>query len=219
MDPSMPSARRALLRDLFDQGINDLDVLAAIQNIPREWFVPPDLVDRAYDNTPLPIGMGQTISQPMIVAKMTSALAIEKDSRVLEVGTGSGYQTAILARLAPEVFTIERFDELSRLAMDRLASLGVTNVRSRVGDGTLGWPEAAPFDRIILTAAGPRIPPALVKQLAEGGRLVLPIESTPGVQTLYLFRKHHGELEPQSLGGCRFVRLIGEEGWSENEVR
>jgi protein-L-isoaspartate(D-aspartate) O-methyltransferase len=211
----MEGPRRALLKDLFDQGMNDLDVLAAIQNVPRELFVPANLIDRAYDNGALPIGHGQTISQPTIVARMTSALAIDRDSRVLEVGTGSGYQTAILSRLAAEVFTIERVEELARAAEARLGQLGVTNVRFRVGDGTLGWPELAPFDRIILTASGPKVPETLAGELAEGGRMVLPIESAPGVQHLYLYRKYAGELEPQSLGGCRFVRLVGAEGWAE----
>jgi protein-L-isoaspartate(D-aspartate) O-methyltransferase len=206
-------SKKALLKDLFDQGINDLDVLAAMQTLPREIFIPQDEQERAYLNIAIPIGQGQTISQPTIVAKMTSALALDKSCRVLEVGTGSGYQTAILAQLAGDVFTIERLAELSLQARERLSSLGLTNVEFAVGDGTLGWPEKGPFDRIILTAAGPKIPPPLIDQLAEGGRMVLPIESSPGIQQLYLYRKRDGELEPQSLGGCRFVPLVGAEGW------
>lgn len=206
-------SKKALLKDLFDQGINDLDVLAAMQTLPREIFIPQDEQERAYLNIAIPIGQGQTISQPTIVAKMTSALALDKSCRVLEVGTGSGYQTAILAQLAGDVFTIERLAELSLTARERLSSLGLTNVEFAVGDGTLGWPEKGPFDRIILTAAGPKIPPPLIDQLAEGGRMVLPIESSPGIQQLYLYRKRDGELEPQSLGGCRFVPLVGAEGW------
>jgi protein-L-isoaspartate(D-aspartate) O-methyltransferase len=213
MEATHERSKKALLKELFDQGINDLDVLAAIQSIPREIFVPPDDQERAYLNVALSIGQGQTISQPTIVAKMTSALALDQSCRVLEVGTGSGYQTAILARLAGEVFTIERLRELSHQARERLSSLGLSNVEYAVGDGTLGWPEKGPFDRIILTAAGPKIPPPLIDQLAEGGRMVLPIESSPGAQQLYLYRKREGELEPQSLGGCRFVPLVGAEGW------
>lgn len=213
MDAQVDQARRALLRDLFQQGINDLDVLAAIQTTPRELFCPEEHQSRAYENIPLPIGMGQTISQPTIVARMTSALALDKTCRVLEVGTGSGYQAAILAKLAGQVFTVERIPELSQQAAERLATLGLSNIQFRVGDGTLGWPEQGPFDRIILTAAGPKIPPPLVEQLADGGRMVLPLESAPGMQQLYLYRKREGELEPQSLGGCRFVPLVGSEGW------
>lgn len=211
-EPSPP--KRALLKQLFDEGINDLDVLAAIQTTPRELFVPERYQSNAYENRPLPIGRGQTISQPSIIALMTSSLELSKSHRVLEIGTGSGYQAAILARLAGEVFTIERHPDLAEQAKERLASLGLDNVHVRVGDGTLGWPEEAPFDRMMVTAAGPRVPASLVGQLTEGGRVVIPIHS-PGEenQRLYLFVKHGEELEPTLLSGCRFVPLLGEEGW------
>lgn len=208
--------RRKLLSLLYEQGITDLDVLAAMQGIPRERFVDPTLHDEAYENHPLPIGFGQTISQPYIIAKMTETLSVSKDCRVLEIGTGSGYQTAILARLARQVFTIERIAELSERARRTLADLGYTNVDFRVADGTLGWPEQAPFDRILVTAAGPQVPPSLREQLAESGRLVIPVQPSPSKhQGLFVFTKKEGELEPLYLGGCRFVPLIGKQGYAD----
>lgn len=206
--------RRQLLKELVEQGINDIDVLASIQKIPRERFIPPRDREAAYENHPVPVGFGQTISQPFIIAKMTTALALTKDSKVLEIGTGSGYQTAILARLAHEVYTIERIPELSMRTQEILAELHYQNVHFQIGDGTLGWPEAAPFDSIIVTAAGPKIPPKLLEQLADGGRLVMPVESTDShLQRLYLYLKRDGEIEPRFLGGCRFVPLVGADGW------
>jgi protein-L-isoaspartate(D-aspartate) O-methyltransferase len=194
--------------------VNDIDVLAAVQKIPRELFVPASQREASYENHPLPIGHGQTISQPLIIAKMSEALALNKEHRVLEVGTGSGYQTAILARLAKDVFTVERIAELSQKAADLNAQLGFHNVHYRIGDGTLGWLEEAPFDRILVTAAGPKVPTNLVEQLTEGGRLVIPVESADSHhQRLYLYIKQNGELEPRFLGGCRFVPLVGAQGW------
>ena len=206
--------RRLLLRELFEQGTNDLDVLAAIQIIPRELFLPESQRSFAYENRPLPIGYGQTISQPLIIAKMTAALDVNKECRVLEVGTGSGYQTAILAKLAREVVTIERFPELSQHAERIITELGYNNVRFQVGDGTLGLPADAPFDRILVTAAGPKVPAPLAEQLVEGGRLVIPIEDEEtNAQRLYLYTKRDGQLEPRFLTGCRFVPLVGLEGF------
>ncbi|MBX9655445.1 protein-L-isoaspartate(D-aspartate) O-methyltransferase [bacterium] len=211
--------RRQLLKELVDQGINDIDVLASIQCIPRELFIPAADREEAYANHPVPVGYGQTISQPFIIARMTTALALTKESKVLEIGTGSGYQTAILARLAREVYSIERIPALSQQAQQVLSELHYSNVHFRVGDGTLGWPEAAPFDSIIVTAAGPKIPPRLADQLVEGGRLVMPVESTDShLQRLYLYLKKDGELEPQFLGGCRFVPLVGADGWQADET-
>ena len=210
--------RRQLLKELVDQGINDIDVLASIQSIPREKFVPEADREEAYANHPIPVGYGQTISQPYIIAKMTTALALTKESKVLEIGTGSGYQTAILARLCREVYTIERIPELTLRAQETLAELHYQNVHFCVGDGTLGCPDGAPFDAIMVTAAGPKIPPRLVEQLAEGGRLVMPVESTDShLQRLYVYLKRDGEIEPRFLGGCRFVPLVGADGWQADE--
>jgi protein-L-isoaspartate(D-aspartate) O-methyltransferase len=215
---ALADARRNLLSLLRRQGIEDLDVLGAMQSVPRERFVAPELRDEAYENRPLPIGFDQTISQPYIIAKMTETLKVAPGCRVLEVGTGSGYQTAVLAKLAKEVFTIERIAELSEGAQRALAELGFVNVHFRVGDGSLGWPEEAPFDRILVTAAAPRTPPSLADQLAEGGRLVVPVQMDSGRgQGLYVFVKTQGELTPLYLGGCRFVPLIGREGYAEDD--
>lgn len=216
-DVPLADARKRLLRELFEGGVNDLDALAAIQTVPRERFIPEAQRESAYENIPLTIGYGQTISQPLIVAKMTAALAPTKELRVLEVGTGSGYQTAILAKLAGKIYTVERFPELSEQAKRVVSELGFDNVEYRVGDGTLGWPEEAPFDRILATAAGPKVPAALEKQLADGGRLVMPIQDADDEsQRLYLFTKSQGELEPTFLAGCRFVPLVGEQGYDSD---
>lgn len=217
--PTFDESRRKLLALLYKQGVIDLDVLAALQAIPRERFINPQYASEAYENHPVPIGFDQTISQPYIIAKMTETLEVKPNHRVLEIGTGSGYQTAILARLAMEVFTVERIDALSDRARHVLRELGYANVHFRVGDGTLGWTEAAPFDRILVTAAGPQVPPSLAEQLAEGGRLVIPVQSPLAKhQGLYVYTKTEGQLEPLYLGGCRFVPLIGEQGWSPTEA-
>ncbi|MFP4080833.1 MAG: protein-L-isoaspartate(D-aspartate) O-methyltransferase [Ectothiorhodospira sp.] len=184
-------------------------VEAALRRVPRERFVPEALAERAWDNTALPIGHGQTISQPFIVALMTDLLALDKDSRVLEVGTGCGYQTAVLAELAARVHTIEVVPELARAARERLEALGYTRVQTRVGDGRAGWPEAAPFDAIIVTAAAPGIPPALTEQLRPGGRLVLPLDSGWQAQDLVVaMRTPDGGLQRRKVLGVRFVPLV-----------
>lgn len=184
-------------------------VEAALRHVPRERFVPEDLAPRAWDNTALPIGFGQTISQPFVVALMTDLLALDKDSRVLEVGTGCGYQTAVLAEMAAQVHSIEVVPELAQAARERLDALGYTRVQTRVGDGRAGWPEAAPFDAILVTAAAPEIPPALPQQLRPGGRLVLPVDSGWQAQDLLLVtRTPDGGLQRRKVLGVRFVPLV-----------
>jgi len=183
--------------------------LAALEQVPRHLFVPPADAALAYIDRPLPIGHGQTISQPFIVAVMTDLLAVEPHHRVLEVGSGCGYQSAVLAELAGRFFAVERIGELARAAARRLADLGYTNVEVREGDGYLGWPERAPFDRILVAAAPPEIPPALIDQLRPGGRLVLPVGGIGVAQTLVLGTKHaDGRFERQRLLPVSFVPLV-----------
>jgi len=201
------------------RGIRDEEVLRAFREVPREEFVPEEMREFAYEDSPLPIGEEQTISQPYIVALMTEALELEPDSRVLDVGTGSGYAAAILSRVAAEVFSVERIGELARVAEKRLKRLGYGNVRVREGDGSLGWAEHAPYDAIVVAAGGPEIPKALVDQLADGGRLVIPVGATPRLQELLRVRRVGGGIEKENLGGVRFVPLIGEEGWGEKGER
>lgn len=199
---------------LVRRGISDPRVLAAMRKVPRHLFVDEALRDRAYGDHPLPIGEQQTISQPYIVALMTALLALEGPEKVLEVGTGSGYQTAILAELAREVFSVERLPGLAARAQALLERLGYTNVRIRVGDGTLGWPEEAPFDRVIVTAAAPEVPPRLFEQLADGGRMVLPLGDAV-CQTLTLVERVGGEQRRRACGECTFVKLVGKDAWAE----
>jgi protein-L-isoaspartate(D-aspartate) O-methyltransferase len=194
-------------RQLRRRGIRDERVLAVMSRVPREWFVPEPLAYEAYADNALPIDCEQTISQPIIVAMMTEALQLTGRERVLEIGTGSGYQTAILAELAAEVFSIERHAELSRQASERLERLGSANVRLRIGDGSLGWVEEAPFERIIVTAGAAECPPALWEQLAEGGVLVGPF-GLYDQQALYEMRKIDGKPESRFLTACRFVPLV-----------
>jgi len=216
----MVNERFALLRhrmvteQIKGRGIRDERILAAMMEIPRHRFVPPHLADRAYEDAPLPIGEGQTISQPYIVAQMTHALRLKGKEKVLEVGTGSGYQTALLCLLAREVVTIERYAVLHSAAEEILRELGLENVRFRVGDGTMGVPEEAPFDRILVTAAAPDVPGPLFEQLVDGGILVIPIGSR-WEQDLVRVRKEAGAAKKEFLGGCRFVPLIGQCGFSE----
>ena len=191
--------------------ITDPDVLAAVERVPRHRFVPKHLQQQAYDDRPLPIGQGQTISQPFVVALMTQALALTPESSVLEIGTGSGYQTAILAELAGEVYTVEVRPDLQVRAKRILDALGYANIHYRTGDGWAGWPEKAPFDAIIVTAAAPEWPRALISQLAEGGRMVIPVGEQDWNQTLWLLTKLDGNLIKDSLGPVRFVPLIKPE--------
>lgn len=209
----LPAARRRMVeRQLRRRGIEDERVLAAMEAVPREAFLPPALRDRAYADSALPIGEEQTISQPWIVAAICQALELDGSELVLEVGTGSGYSAAVLARLAAHVVSIERHEPLARAAAEVLESRGVRNVEPVVGDGSLGVPERAPFDAIAVHAAAPAPPPALIDQLADGGRLVVPV-SGGDADTLTLLRRAGDRIETTSLGPCRFVPLIGEEGF------
>ncbi len=197
------------------RGIHDPDVLSALRTVPRHLFVPAEVADQAYDDGALPIGFGQTISQPYVVALMTVLAEVNVRSRVLEVGSGTGYQTAVLAELAGEVYTIERRRELEERARLALARLGYHNVTSVLGDGSLGLPEHAPFDRIVVTAAAPQAPPPLLDQLADGGRLVVPIGPAGRDQVLTVVSKTaHGLTEVESIP-CRFVPLVGASGFHD----
>lgn len=199
---------------LIARGIKDERVLAAMRKVPRHLFVGEDLKYRAYDDIALPTGEGQTISQPYMVAVMTELIEFSGDENVLEVGTGSGYQTAILAELSKEVFTIERYRSLSDTAKNTLTSLGYNNIHFMVGDGTQGWPEKAPFQRILITAAAPNIPETLIEQLSEGGIIVIPIGDRSS-QQLVRGEKHKGKLYEEYHTPCVFVPLVGKYGWKE----
>ena len=196
------------------RGVTDEGVLAATLSVPRHLFVPPSRRGAAYEDSPLPIGEGQTISQPYMVALMTELLALTGSSRVLEIGTGSGYQAAVLAEIAAEVWTVERFPDLADRARKLLEGLGYGRVHVVVGDGTLGWPEEAPYDGIIVTAAAPAVPSALTAQLAPGGRLVIPVGSRE-VQWLRLVTRTEEGLRQRDVLECRFVPLIGEQGYED----
>ncbi|TVS09943.1 MAG: protein-L-isoaspartate(D-aspartate) O-methyltransferase [Gammaproteobacteria bacterium] len=198
------------------RGVGDPKVLEAMSRAPRERFVPSDLQESAYDDNPLPIGHGQTISQPFIVALMVEALELQPGERVLEVGTGSGYAAAVLAEIADAVFTIERHGELATRARRDLIAAGYENVSVMEGDGTLGWPEAAPFDAILVSAGSPVVPESLKRQLAIGGRLVIPVgPETLAQHLLRITRTGLESFQLEDLGAVRFVRLIGAEGWSD----
>jgi protein-L-isoaspartate(D-aspartate) O-methyltransferase len=202
-------------RQLRRRGISDEHVLAAMDRVPRDLFVPVSLADHAYDDGALPIGHHQTISQPFVVATICSLLSLHGTERVLDVGTGSGYQAAVLAELAAEIVTIERIPELAAEARARLQEAGYENVEVCVGDGSLGVPERAPFAGIAVAAAAPRVPPALYEQLAEGGRLVLPRGSRWGQELVLVVRKPEGPAERASIP-CRFVPLVGDEGFGHD---
>jgi protein-L-isoaspartate(D-aspartate) O-methyltransferase len=206
---------RMVQHQIVGRGVQDPAVLSAMRKVPREAFVPRHLARRAHADEPLPIGGGQTISQPYIVALMTEALRLRPEDRVLEIGTGSGYAAAVLAEIAAEVYTIERLAGLAEPARQRLAERGYANVRVRHGDGSLGWAEHAPYDAIVVTAGGPQVPRSLLAQLALGGRLVMPVGSTPRMQRLVrVVRTGESAYEREDLGDVAFVPLIGAEGWS-----
>ncbi|OGP13768.1 MAG: protein-L-isoaspartate O-methyltransferase [Deltaproteobacteria bacterium RIFCSPLOWO2_02_FULL_50_16] len=206
-------ARRKMVHEqIKNRGIRDECVIKAMETVPRHLFVPPALVSQAYQDHPLNIGNRQTISQPFIVAYMTELLQIKEGDRVLEIGTGSGYQTAILYEMKARIFSMERIKEFSQIARKRLYSLGYDNFNLRVGDGTQGWAEEAPFDAIIVTAAAPSIPQPLIDQLKEGGRLVVPVGSGE-IQELCLGTIEKGQFIKKVLTQCRFVKLLGEYGW------
>lgn len=208
------SRRTMVEQHLKQRGIRDERVLEVMGRIRREAFIPVKYAAQSYEDNPLPIGAGQTISQPYIVALMTQCLELSGSEEVLEIGTGSGYQAAILAALAKRVYTLERFNELSESAQAVLNKLGYNNIEYAIGDGSCGWPEERLFDRIIATAALPKIPEPLENQLAEGGRLVAPVGGRWS-QDLIAARKENGKLHTQNICGCRFVKLVGKYGFSE----
>ncbi|MBK5072116.1 protein-L-isoaspartate(D-aspartate) O-methyltransferase [Budviciaceae bacterium CWB-B4] len=205
----MPSKRmQTLLKQLVGQGIRDERVLQAIASVPRELFIDEALSHQAYDNTALPIGAGQTISQPYMVAKMTELLKLTANSKVLEIGTGSGYQTAVLAKLVQHVYSVERIKSLQWQAKRRLKQLDLHNVSTRHGDGWEGWPVRGPFDAIIVTAAPDEIPPSLLTQLADGGRLVLPVGEQRQSQLLQLVQRYGDKLMVDTIEMVRFVPMV-----------
>lgn len=208
--------RQLMVERLRAQGVRDERVLEVMSRIPRHCFVGEEYWDQAYANHPLPIEEGQTISQPYIVALMTELLAPKQSDRVLEIGTGSGYQTAILAELTADVYTIERSRVLLEKARARLKAAGYQNVHFRLGDGTVGWAEHSPYSAIIATGAVPKVPPSLIQQLSEGGRLVLPVGDRQ-MQRLWLIERHKAELDKRELCFCSFLPLVGKEGWPEEE--
>ena len=214
-DRDMRAERERMISGhLLARGIRDQAVIRAMREVPREAFVPPELARLAYEDGPLPIDEGQTISQPYIVAYMIEALELQGTERVLEIGTGSGYAAAVLSRCAAEVFTVERIASLAHQARARLQQLGYRNVTVLLGDGTLGWPEHAPYDAIVVTAGAPEVPAALLSQLAPGGGLVIPVGSTQHLQSLVRVRRAgEGSFRHEELCPVRFVPLIGEQGW------
>lgn len=202
---------------LIPRGIKNQRVLDAFYKIERHKFIPEDLRNSAYADFPMPIGEGQTISQPYIVALMTEYLGLTGKEKVLEIGTGSGYQTAILSELAGEIYSVERFEVLAVRAQAILNELGYKNIKVKAGDGTLGWKEAAPFDRIIITAASPKIPLPLIEQLADNGKLILPLGESFS-QVLTLLEKKEGKLKSVDVCGCVFVPLVGKHGWKNENA-
>ena len=215
MDNEYQSLRQQMVETLVDRGIRDSKVLAAFRKVPRHLFLDEALWPQAYSDYPLPIGEKQTISQPYIVALMTEALGLTGTEKVLEIGTGSGYQTAILAEIADSVYTIERLPDLAKRARKTLDQLKYTNVIIRIGDGTGGWRDESPFGGIIVTAAAPEAPDPLLQQLEIGGRLVIPIGNEQFQDLLVYFKEGEDRYREENLGGCRFVKLIGEHAWKE----
>jgi len=200
------------------RGVRSKAVLSALRKVPRELFLPDRLREFAYDDAPLPIEAEQTISQPYIVALMTEALALKGGEKVLEIGTGSGYAAAVLAEIAGEVYTVERIEQLAHTAAVRLADLGYKSIQVRHGDGTLGWPEHAPYDAIIVAAGGPQIPDTLKRQLKVGGRLVIPVGADQRAQELVrVTRSSDGKFKTEDIADVRFVPLVGQEGWLPEE--
>lgn len=216
-ESAFAAERRAMVEtQLRRRGIHDERVLAAMAEVPRHEFVDPHRVAEAYSDHPILIGEQQTTSQPYMIAAMLQAAEIQPTDRVLEIGAGSGYQTAVLARLAAQVFAVERYQELTEDARRLLARMGYTNITLVTGDGSLGLPQAAPFDAIIVAAAAPRVPPALIAQLAEGGRLAIPVGSEQD-QMLQVVRKQPHGISVECLEGCRFVPLIGKQGFGRSK--
>jgi protein-L-isoaspartate(D-aspartate) O-methyltransferase len=212
-------ARREMVaRQIEQRGVRDARVLQAMCSVPRHLFVPQEYVQASYADEPLPIGEGQTISQPFMVAAMAEALLLKGSEKVLEIGAGSGYQAAVLSRLAREVIAIEAQPALAASARERLERLGYTNVRVEQGDGSMGWPQDAPYDAILVTAAAPSVPPPLIEQLAEDGRFVLPVGGAEN-QELVRITKNEGRISRESLYACRFVPLVGRYGWQDQRTQ
>lgn len=209
-DPYSAKRLRMIERDLATRDIGDKKVLDAMSKVPRHKLVPGNVKDQAYADHPLPIGYGQTISQPYIVALMTQVLELKGDEKVLEIGTGSGYQAAVLAEIVPEVYTVEIIPELAQRANEDLKGMGYQNIHIKNADGYFGWPQKAPFDAIIITAAAEYVPPPLIAQLKENGKLLLPLGSTRYYQTLTLVEKKGGELKTRHITGVRFVPMTGD---------
>ena len=203
-------------KQIASRGVRDVKVLEAMRRVPRHLFVSEALEDQAYGDFPLPIGEQQTISQPYIVAEMTQALQLTENDRVLEIGTGSGYQAAVLAEIVSRVYTLERIHSLFVKAVKLFDALGYRNIATRHTDGTLGWEEKGPFDAIIVTAGSPEIPAPLVSQLRVGGRMIIPVGDGYSQDLTKLHRDGRG-IRQTSLGGCRFVRLVGRHGWKEQD--
>jgi protein-L-isoaspartate(D-aspartate) O-methyltransferase len=195
------------------RGVSEPTVLDAMKRVPRHLFVEEALAARAYDDNSLPIGEGQTISQPFIVGFMTELLQISPEHKILEIGTGSGYQAAVLAELGADVYTIERIKKLFMRTRKLLFEMRYFNIRVKLDDGTTGWPDEGPFDRIIVTAGGPEVPQSLIDQLADPGRMIIPVGSEKRKQRLILVIKANGEVIEEDMGGCAFVDLVGKQGW------
>jgi protein-L-isoaspartate(D-aspartate) O-methyltransferase len=214
VDGQMSGARRRLVETLREKGIRDLAVLRAFDLTPRHAFVPTGVRHRAYEDAPLPIGSGQTISQPSIHARYLEMLALKGQERVLEIGTGSGYQTVLLSHLVAQVFTIERIAALYTAARENIARAGATNVSMLLGDGTVGWRQYSPYDAILVSAGGPSIPQPLVDQLSEGGRMIVPVGGREE-QVLKLVEKRGGDVRISDVAPVRFVPLFGTHGWEQ----
>jgi protein-L-isoaspartate(D-aspartate) O-methyltransferase len=207
--------RRALIGKMQERGIRDLEVLRAFDLVPRHLFVPQAVAHRAYEDAPVPIGFGQTASQPSLQALYMQMLEIGPNDRVLEIGTGSGFQTAVLAHLADRVYSVERIRDLSIRARDVLDGLRLSNIALMVGDGTIGWSRYAPYDAVLVSAGGPEIPQPLLQQLAEGGRMLVPV-GTREAQRLVLVRRMNGRFEQEEVLDCTFVPLLGRFGWADD---
>lgn len=218
VEQELRGARLRLVEALREKGIRDLAVLRAFEQTSRHQFLPTGLRHRAYEDSPLPIGNGQTISQPSIHARYLELLRLTGHERVLEVGTGSGYQTVLLAHLVEQVFTIERVPALYQLAREAIQRAGAANVSMLLGDGTLGWREYAPYDAILVSAGAPSVPEPLLAQIAEGGRMLVPV-GTREDQQLVMYQRSNGRVEPKKLGPVRFVPLLGHHGWDLGERR
>ena len=219
-DPTIPgfAQRRAeMVADLREQGIQDTAVLQAMHSVPREQFVPSEYLEHAYYNGPVPLPASQTISQPFVVAFMLSLLKLQPHFKVLEIGTGSGYAAAVLSQIVQQVHTVERQETLVTYAKTRLDHVGYANICIHLGDGTLGWPNAAPYDAIVVAAGGPVVPITLRNQLAKNGRLIMPVGSQKKQKLQLVWRKQNGRFGQKTLTPVRFVPLIGSEGWQEGD--